>query len=234
MSCALTIPNTFIACGEGGNYCSDECQAEGMWHSGFDAGFQQEAQAQADIDSACARALFWKCAAKRFWGDANYCSDLARKNYATCVRYYDEVDELREASLELAQATAREGLEHARFRKLYKESRRKREEEYDFHAACTERGATLFLDLHEAAQELAAAVAEEGREANFWDRKAGEQHEEAMIANANASQFLVRFMRAAKGADELAGALVDSERENARLQRVIRNFLANPNQIGNS
>ena len=23
--CLLVIPNTFIACGEGGNYCSDEC-----------------------------------------------------------------------------------------------------------------------------------------------------------------------------------------------------------------
>lgn len=25
MSCHLVIPNTFIACGEGDNYCSDEC-----------------------------------------------------------------------------------------------------------------------------------------------------------------------------------------------------------------
>lgn len=27
--CSLVIPNTFIACGEGGNYCSAECLKRG-------------------------------------------------------------------------------------------------------------------------------------------------------------------------------------------------------------
>lgn len=28
--CTLVIPDTFIACGEGGNYCSDECLCEAL------------------------------------------------------------------------------------------------------------------------------------------------------------------------------------------------------------
>jgi hypothetical protein len=27
--CALVIPGTFVACGEGGNYCSERCRKEG-------------------------------------------------------------------------------------------------------------------------------------------------------------------------------------------------------------